>query len=83
MSFKIKSLPAFLTRPRENNILKLLADFNQLELIFCNNGCWIRDSYLEGKYSVVIWLESLSSLTLTRTYEWLIDGLTRLILTLI
>ena len=33
--------------------------------------------------SVLIRLESLSSLTLTRTYEWLIDGLTRLILTLI
>ena len=38
MRFKIKSLPAFLTRPRKNNILKVLANFNQLELIFCNNG---------------------------------------------
>ena len=37
--FKIKSLPGLLTRPRKNNILKVLANFNQLELIFCNNGC--------------------------------------------
>ena len=35
---EIKSLPAFLTRPRKNNILKVLANFNQLEVIFCNNG---------------------------------------------
>ena len=39
MRFKIKSLPAFLTRPRKNDILKVLANFNQIELIFCNNGC--------------------------------------------
>ena len=39
MRFKIKFLPAFLTRPRKSNILKVLANFNQLELIFCNNGC--------------------------------------------
>ena len=46
MRFNIKSPLALL---RKNNILKVLANFNQLELIFCNNGCQIRDSCLEGK----------------------------------